>query len=269
MKSKTFLRVFFFIILFSVIFLGNINFVYCKEIQVDYPNPINLSEEFSFNLRLIDFEQDVYDVKIDILDKNNSERIAKILNNGEWKSTYYYIPKAINLSNSNEDTFFLKTIREFKKARIEIKIRDSKGKVNNFFNYNLEMDNETGNGGGDDGGGDDGGEDEEDYNNDKENESENDSNEYDNDESAQTDSVYYKIPSSNSLEEKQNLSKTPLTTNKITAPVIKIKREDEKEDAKSIKTVSDYALYGLGIFSILIILLMLIKFKIKNKNEFR
>ena len=115
------------IILFLIVFL--VPLIIAQGVEVDYPEEVSLEEEFSFKIKLVDFGADTYDVKIDIL--FNGNRIAKILNNEEWKSTYYYVNDIIH--ENEEKEFFLKLIEDFDNAEIEIKITDAVNRVETFI----------------------------------------------------------------------------------------------------------------------------------------
>jgi hypothetical protein len=93
----------------------------------------------TFKVKLIDFPEGVYDVKIDILE--NGERIAKILNNEEWESTWYFIKDII--SSEEEKEFSIKITESATKGNITIKIRDSSDTSKTFTDYNISIKNET------------------------------------------------------------------------------------------------------------------------------
>src|SRR3989344_2130943 len=65
-----------------------------SSIEVNYPEKVALNQEFSFKIKLINFSEDIYDMKIDILSAEN--RISEILNENVWKSTTYYINDIIS-----------------------------------------------------------------------------------------------------------------------------------------------------------------------------
>ena len=83
----------FVILLFSIIS--------AQEINIDYPEKVKLDEEFELKIKLIDFEEDTYDLKIDITCSGN--RISRILNNDQWKSTFYYINNAIEQDQEKKE----------------------------------------------------------------------------------------------------------------------------------------------------------------------
>ena len=108
-------------------------------IEVNYLEKVALNQEFSFKIKLINFDEDVYDVKIDIL--YNGNRISKILNGEVWKSTSYYVNDIINFDEEKE--FLMKITEEFADATIEIKIKDSSEKIKIFQGYLISKSNET------------------------------------------------------------------------------------------------------------------------------
>ena len=86
---------------------------------VNYSEKVALNQEFSFKIKLINFDAGNYDIKIDIL--SNGIRIAKIFDGNIWKSTSYYIN---NIINSNEEKEFkIMITEEFENANITIKIK--------------------------------------------------------------------------------------------------------------------------------------------------
>ena len=107
-------------------------------IEVNYSEKVYLNQEFGFKIKLINFDEDIYDVKIDIL--SNENRISEILNENIWKSTSYYIN---NIIGSNQEKEFLMTItEEFESAEITIKIKDSSDKIKIFSGYLISKSNE-------------------------------------------------------------------------------------------------------------------------------
>lgn len=109
------------------------------SIKIDYPESISVEEEFIFKIKLINFSEGKYDVKIDIF--SDGVRIAKILNDDMWKSTIYYINDAIQ--NNDEEEFSMKIIQDFENAKITISIKDSKDKIKSFGEYEISKSDET------------------------------------------------------------------------------------------------------------------------------
>jgi hypothetical protein len=216
------------IALFLIVFL--IPLIIAQGVEVDYSGEVSLEEEFSFKIKLVDFGVDTYDVKIDIL--FNGNRIAKILNNEEWKSTYYYVNDIIN--ENEEKEFFLKIIEDFDEAEVIIKIRDSVNKVETFTGYSIKKSSsdsgETNQSSG------------------SEEEQEEDNGEED------TEPEIIHISQNNTQGKKNNQILKTINLN------------TEKNNQRLNK--SDYALYGLIVFAAFIIILLLLR-KNKNKNEFK
>jgi len=118
-----------------ILFILFIPIISAQSISVSYPESIESGRQFNLNLKLIDFKNDTYDVKIEILGRG--ERIARVLNYGEWKSTYYYVNNAVK---NNEETIFQLELNNYTgDAEIEIKIKDSKGNLNVFANYTMNI----------------------------------------------------------------------------------------------------------------------------------
>lgn len=105
-----------------------------QSIKVDYPQEVSVNEEFILSLELEDFEAGTYDVKIDVME--NEKRIARIFSDELWKSTFYYLKKAITFGEEKE--FKLKITQAFEKGNIVIKIKDSKGTVSTFEGYEIQ-----------------------------------------------------------------------------------------------------------------------------------
>jgi rRNA maturation endonuclease Nob1 len=102
-----------------------------KSIAFDYPEEVIVGEKFDVSVKLVDFEEDTYDIKIDILDNGN--RISKILNHDKWLSTFYYVSDIL----TEEESFTMSVIEDFEKAEITVKIRDSEEKVDVFVGYEI------------------------------------------------------------------------------------------------------------------------------------
>src|SRR3989338_6275221 len=107
-------------------------------IEVNYSEKVYLNQEFGFKIKLINFDEDIYDVKIDIL--SNENRISEILNENVWKSTLYYLNDVI--SQNTEKEFLMKITQEFENAEITIKIKDSSEKIKIFSGYLISKSNE-------------------------------------------------------------------------------------------------------------------------------
>jgi hypothetical protein len=114
------------ILAFLVLFLL-IKTAYCETINLNYPLNVNAGEEFNINLQLNNFSENNYDIKIDIFNSNDSsQRLSKIFNNGEWKSTNYYVDNSINISEKNNENFILNITENYEGiANMSIKVRKS------------------------------------------------------------------------------------------------------------------------------------------------
>lgn len=201
--------------------------VVAQEIEVNYPGKVSVDEEFSFTLTLIDFESDTYDVKIDIL--SGEDRIAKIENDGTWKSTFYYVNDAIQ---DNEGEFNLQITEDFDNADIIIRVRDSSDNVKSFEGYEIEKDGS----------------------------SSSSAEEETSEEAVEEDfsEDFRQVSVISEPEEKEEISDIELTPKDI-------KTENNTESLSK----SDYAQYGFMAFSAFVVLLVILKFSKKNKNEFR
>ncbi len=126
-------------IIILVLFLFNINLIYAEEINFIYPQNIIIGREFNASLILLNFSQDIYDVKFEIL--NGTNNIAERFWNNAWKSVFYWITDAINLSQKNNETFRLNiTENYYGLNNISVKIRNSLNKEFKFF-YLLNISN--------------------------------------------------------------------------------------------------------------------------------
>lgn len=118
-------------IILIVLMVFSLQNVLSQEIKVDIPEQIMVEEEFEIILNLENFEEDIYDVKIDIFGKG--KRISKIFDD-VWKSSFYYIKDSIK---DKQGKFLLKIESFVGKANIIIKIRNSNGYVESFEGYEI------------------------------------------------------------------------------------------------------------------------------------
>lgn len=112
------------------------NFIIAGEIVVDYPEEVHVNQEFEFSLKLKNFTQDLYDVKIDISDEEG-ERISRRFIDGEWKSTFNYFLKAIE--GNSEEIFKLRVENYIGEGNILIRVRDQQGNVETFEGYEINI----------------------------------------------------------------------------------------------------------------------------------
>ena len=198
-----------------------------QSINVDYLDKVNSGKEFFVEVELVGFDPGIYDVKIDIL--GNGNRIAKILNEGNWKSTYYYVNEAVK---ENKGKFNLIVEDYVGSADIEIKIRKTgSSSAKTFGGYSIEF-----------------------VENENSNDETNSSNEkYD----LEENKIEKKNIIPEVIENDENYESVKNTENEIIQLSQNIKRVDgeNKEGKKRI-----YAVYGFVLFSILILLLFVLKF---------
>lgn len=223
------------IILFIlVLFLGSVS---AQNISVNYPKEVQIEEEFSFKIKLIDFGEDIYDVKIDVL--ANGERIARILNNNEWKSTYYYVNNII--SQNEEKEFFLKISDYIGVADITIKIKNSADNSEIFNGYEIEV-VETPE------------EPEEPNEAEEEKEEEENEEEIEIEETQSSEPIYYE-----EIDKEEE----------VKLEIIKLNSKDIKtEDNTENSSKNTYAKYGFVVFCILLGFLFILKKRKNYKTEF-
>jgi len=94
-------------------------------IAFSYPSlAFNNGTIFKANVTFANFPPAMYDIKIEI--KNQTANIAKILDNNDWVSSYYYLENKINTSEMNDYQFSMKIDSDFTgNATVQLKIRNS------------------------------------------------------------------------------------------------------------------------------------------------
>ncbi|MBM3228628.1 hypothetical protein FJZ20_01980 [Candidatus Pacearchaeota archaeon] len=214
-----------------------ISMISAQNIELNYPEEVYVNEEFSFKISLLDFETGTYDVKIDIFGEGN--RISRILDGENWKSTYYYLTNAI--SNDEEKEFTLKIENYVGVADIEIKIRNSETTVvKTFSDYDIKSIQ--------------GG-----YSSEETlEEEEEQENETENDEAISSVNPNEINVISTSISEKENAEEVQ---------TLVLNPKDIKSEENSEKLKKIYPLYGLILFSFLLAILFWVRKK-GNKNEF-
>src|SRR3989344_5278492 len=100
-----------------------------KDIKLDYHRYVELGEEFEVEISLEDFQNGVYAVKLDLL--NGEQRVGQILNQGTWKSTYYYVEESL-LVPSGKETFRMRIIEPVENAQFIVKIKSESRNIWNF-----------------------------------------------------------------------------------------------------------------------------------------
>jgi len=120
-----------------ITFIYLISFADAQTIDVDYPDYVEFGEAFDFTVYLNDFEEDVYDVKIEI--KTGTNNIAQRYFEDKWRSTYYWMYGAINLSEESDKTFSINITEDFEgTADVEVKIK-SGGFSQDLEDYTIEV----------------------------------------------------------------------------------------------------------------------------------
>ena len=108
------------------------------DIALNYPAEARAGEEFNVGLILNNFPEEIYDARIGIL--NNGTRVSRIWNGSYWQSSYFYVNNAINISQTNNQTFRLNITSCFNgTGDVDIKLKDSKNKYYTFLNYTIKV----------------------------------------------------------------------------------------------------------------------------------
>jgi len=242
------------LILFILILLP---FVGAQNITVNYDPEVIVGYIFPFTLNLSNFEEDLYDVKIDLT--ANDARVAKILNNGQWKSTYYYIVDAIY--PGQEEEFSLNVSEYIGEIDILVRIRDSSGDSIAFEGYeitlvapeeieqeNISFNNQTNLT----------------ENNQTEDPLENES------EDVKGENNY---PTLNQTNISNNLTTDPPIENQTPPAPMGVLRLNPKviksDNVTENLEKSDYAIYGFVVFCVFLAFLFILKKVKSSKNEFK
>ena len=210
------------LVLILIIFISNVS---AQNISFSYPEEVYIGEEFTVKVGLINFLEGNYDIKFDT--SKSGGNLLKILNNGQWRSNYYYVIGAI--SNNEEKEFTLKVEEYVGTIIIIIKTRLSNS-VESFGDYEIE------------------------------------SLEASQEETSKESSKSQQ--EENAIEEKddgQNQSEQPEERETIILNPQVIKSENDNENLSK----SNYAIYGLVFFCVLLVVLFILRKNKYNKNEFR
>lgn len=118
-----------------------LSFICSKSIILEYPTEVIAGQIFNVNLSLVDFPDNVYDVKIDIYNITTSNRIAEIYNGTVWKSTNYYVNGIINTSISNNSLFLLNITSSYNgTANLSVSIRRNGATTSDVFSdYSINV----------------------------------------------------------------------------------------------------------------------------------
>jgi len=114
-----------------VLFIIGMHGVLGQDIDFNYPNSVNINEEFDVTISLVNFEEDSYDIKFEIL--NGSSNIAERYWEDEWRSTNYWMDDAINLTENDESDFELRIKENYGgENNFLVKVRNSEGDIEEF-----------------------------------------------------------------------------------------------------------------------------------------
>lgn len=105
-------------------------FASALKVNFSYPAKINCLKNFTVSLNLTNSSK-VYDVKIDFIQKG--KRISRIKDNGNFKSTRYYIP-----NGSKKNNFTLSVLCSLGLTNITVKLRDNTN-ILSYSNYSSEI----------------------------------------------------------------------------------------------------------------------------------
>lgn len=109
-----------------------------ETIELDYPLKVDCNEEFSVEIKAHNFEDDIYDVKIDVLGEDEENIEGKVWDPDEdkWQSTTYYVYEILDVSGGegSEDLKF--KIEDYEgKAILRPRIRD----IGTFDDYPIDV----------------------------------------------------------------------------------------------------------------------------------
>lgn len=218
-----------------------VSFVSAENITLEYDENIEQGEEFLIGVELIDFPDELYDIKFDMVD--SGENIGRVLVSNEWKSSYYYVNDAI--SSSASENFKLKIEEYIGELSFAIKIRGSTGSPLSFSGYEIKVSESQ----------------------------ESPVSEQNNNNNDANQEVKEDEPESNQSSKKIVATANVVSENQADEIIEEIEREPiilSPQDIKSEKSFwnsgSVFSIAGLGVFSIVIGILLFIKFK-PRKNE--
>ncbi|MEM4214933.1 MAG: lamin tail domain-containing protein [Candidatus Pacearchaeota archaeon] len=98
-----------------------------KRIELIYPTEIQCNENFSITVEAYNFQDGIYDIKIDILDAyDESHRIGKVWNGTKWLSTNSYVNSILTISEGNGTATLIYKVEDFEgEAILRPRIRKS------------------------------------------------------------------------------------------------------------------------------------------------
>ncbi|MBR9705194.1 hypothetical protein GOV12_07310 [Candidatus Pacearchaeota archaeon] len=123
------------------ILLFNISLALSQTIDVDYPMIALTGDAIYFNITLNNFSEDIYDVKVEILDlSDNSTKLSETWDGEKYQTSYRYVNDLIDSSLTNEGKIKVNITTEFEKVgNVIFRLRDSDGKTFTFSEYELHI----------------------------------------------------------------------------------------------------------------------------------
>lgn len=111
-----------------------------KYIELIYPQEVECNENFSITFKAFNFEDGIYDIKIDILDAyDETHRIGKVWNGTKWLSTNSYVNSVLNVTNGNGTATLTYKVENFEgEAILRPRIRKTNSSTyEQFDDYSL------------------------------------------------------------------------------------------------------------------------------------
>ena len=114
-----------------------------KELDLNYDSEVGCDEEFSIEIEAFNFEDGDYDIKIDILDEEDEDRIGKVWDEDEekWKSTSYYIISALEIENNYGNAELIFKVEDFEgEAILRPKIKETgSNSYEQFSDFSIDI----------------------------------------------------------------------------------------------------------------------------------
>lgn len=125
--------------LIILVLLMNVCFVFADgDIGLEHPLNVETGKEFEVRVMLINFSEDIYDIKFEI--KNGSNNIAHRFWDDKWKSTNYWVEDFLDLSERNNKTILFKISEKYDGINnFSVKIRDSDNEVFEFKGFFMNI----------------------------------------------------------------------------------------------------------------------------------
>ncbi len=108
--------------LFTLLLFFFLPFIFAQSIELNYPNEVQSEEAFEVALKLDNFSEGTYDVKIDVFVDGKHLAQTKILSGEEWKRSDWYVNGAISAGETK--TFSLRVTNYSGDAELIVRIRN-------------------------------------------------------------------------------------------------------------------------------------------------